>query len=546
MTSVPALPALLHPGRAATRLRRCGWRWYANPLPAAGVLIERETPDGEPAILLLRRAVEPGAGDWDLPAGYLDPGESMEEAALREARRGGRAGGGAGRSWWASTPAGRRTRSRRSTARVQRDPEQPVTLDAGVERLRLGDPVRTAGWLPRMAFASMRDSGRGLGREGRTGDPARVADPRLRNRAVRAAPVGPFGPPERARRAAVHSIPIPRRRRDMADAHVKVAVTGAAGQIGYALLFRIASGQMFGPRTTVDLQLLELPAALSALDGVAMELDDCAFPLLRRVVRTANADEAFAGANWALLVGAVPRKQGMERKDLLTINGGIFTDQGRAIAANAADDVRVLVVGNPCNTNCLIAVGQRAGHPARPLVRDDHARREPRPQPAGPARPASRSTRCANLAIWGNHSVDPVPRLLPRHHRRPPGDRGDRGRGVAAGRVHLPPSSSAARRSSRRVASRARPAPRTRWSTRCATSPSRPAANFSAAIRSPGDETAYGVPKGIVFGYPLRATAPGRVEIVQGVEHGAWAQSRIDATLAELVEEHDAVKDLIP
>ena len=141
----------------------------------------------------------------------------------------------------------------------------------------------------------------------------------------------------------------------MPDSHVKVAVTGAAGQIGYALLFRIASGQMFGPRTTVDLHLLELEAALPALEGVAMELEDCAFPLLRKMVRTSNADEAFAGVNWALLVGAVPRKAGMERKDLLTINGGIFSAQGRALARNAASDVRTLVVGNPCNTNCLIA-----------------------------------------------------------------------------------------------------------------------------------------------------------------------------------------------
>src|SRR4029078_2819167 len=141
----------------------------------------------------------------------------------------------------------------------------------------------------------------------------------------------------------------------MPDSHVRVAVTGAADQIGYALLFRIASGQMFGPDSEVDRQLLELEAALPALEGVTMELEDCAFPLLNRVVRTSDANEAFAGVNWALLVGAVPRKAGMERKDLLTVNGGIFTGQGRAIGANAARDVRVLVVGNPCNTNCLIA-----------------------------------------------------------------------------------------------------------------------------------------------------------------------------------------------
>ncbi len=140
----------------------------------------------------------------------------------------------------------------------------------------------------------------------------------------------------------------------MPDSPVRVAVTGAAGQIGYALLFRIASGQIFGPDTEVRLQLLELPAALASLEGVRMELDDCAFPLLESVVCTSDTDEAFDGANWALLVGAVPRREGMERKDLLSINGGIFTGQGEAIARNAADDCRVLVVGNPCNTNALI------------------------------------------------------------------------------------------------------------------------------------------------------------------------------------------------
>src|SRR5207253_936341 len=137
---------------------------------------------------------------------------------------------------------------------------------------------------------------------------------------------------------------------------IKVAITGAAGQIGYALLFRIASGQMFGPETLVDLNLLELPATLGSLRGVAMELEDCAFPLLRNVVCTPDVNEAMKGVNWAVLVGAVPRKEGMERSDLLKINGGIFTAQGRAINDNAAEDFRVFVVGNPCNTNCLIAM----------------------------------------------------------------------------------------------------------------------------------------------------------------------------------------------
>src|SRR5678816_131921 len=142
----------------------------------------------------------------------------------------------------------------------------------------------------------------------------------------------------------------------MSTSPVRVAVTGAAGQIGYSLVFRIASGALLGPQQPVILHLIEIEPALTALGGVVMELDDCAFPLLKGVVATANLDEGFRGVNWALLVGSVPRKQGMERKDLLGINGKIFVGQGQAIEKNAASDVRVFVVGNPCNTNCLIAM----------------------------------------------------------------------------------------------------------------------------------------------------------------------------------------------
>src|SRR6187455_2920153 len=144
---------------------------------------------------------------------------------------------------------------------------------------------------------------------------------------------------------------------------LRIAVTGAAGQIGYSLLFRIASGAMFGPNQPVILHLIEIEPALPALGGVVMELQDCAFPLLKGIVPTASLDEGFAGVNWALLVGSVPRKAGMERKDLLGINGKIFIGQGRAIERNAASDVRVLVVGNPCNTNCLIGMNNAPGVP---------------------------------------------------------------------------------------------------------------------------------------------------------------------------------------
>src|SRR5580698_7257711 len=189
---------------------------------------------------------------------------------------------------------------------------------------------------------------------------------------------------------------------------IRVAVTGAAGQIGYSLLFRIASGAMFGPDQPVILHLIEIEPALPALGGVVMELDDCAFPLLKGVVPTSSLEEGFKGVNWALLVGAVPRKQGMERKDLLGINGKIFTGQGNAIAKNAASDVRVLVVGNPCNTNALIAANNAPGVPkerffAMTMLDENRAKSQL-------AKKASADiTAVTNLAIWGNHSATMYP-----------------------------------------------------------------------------------------------------------------------------------------
>src|SRR6516162_4654509 len=189
---------------------------------------------------------------------------------------------------------------------------------------------------------------------------------------------------------------------------VKIAVTGAAGQIGYSLLFRIASGSMLGPDQPIELSLIEIPPVLPALEGVVMELDDCAFPLLTRIVATANLDEGFRGVNWALLVGSVPRKQGMERKDLLGINGKIFTGQGQAIAKNAASDVRVLVVGNPCNTNCLIAMNNAKDVPSDrwfAMTRLDENRAKAQlAQKAG-----VEITRVTNVTIWGNHSSTQYP-----------------------------------------------------------------------------------------------------------------------------------------
>src|SRR3954466_7856332 len=189
---------------------------------------------------------------------------------------------------------------------------------------------------------------------------------------------------------------------------IRVAVTGAAGQIGYSLLFRIASGSMFGPEQPVILHLIEIEPALKALNGVVMELEDCSFPLLKGVVPTANLDEGFRGVNWALLVGSVPRKQGMERKDLLGINGKIFIGQGQAIQKNAASDVRILVIGNPCNTNCLIAMNNAPSLPKdrwHAMTRLDENRAKAQlAQKAGVD-----VTQVTNMTIWGNHSATQHP-----------------------------------------------------------------------------------------------------------------------------------------
>src|SRR5438132_3888014 len=194
----------------------------------------------------------------------------------------------------------------------------------------------------------------------------------------------------------------------MSTIPIRVAVTGAAGQIGYSLLFRIASGAMFGPNQPVILHLLEIEPALPALNGVVMELDDCAFPLLKGIVPTANLDEGVRGANWALLVGSVPRKQGMERKDLLGINGRIFIGQGQAIQKNAASDVRVLVVGNPCNTNCLTAMNNAPYVPRdRWHVMTSLDENRAKSQLAHKA--DVDVTAVSNVAVWGSHSSTRFP-----------------------------------------------------------------------------------------------------------------------------------------
>ena len=329
----------------------------------------------------------------------------------------------------------------------------------------------------------------------------------------------------------------------MPESPVRIAVTGAAGQIGYALLFRLASGQALGPDVRIRLQLLELPAAMSALEGVRMELDDCAFPLLDDVVITSDTDEAFDGASWALLVGAVPRKEGMERKDLLGINGGIFTGQGTSIAMNAADDARVLVVGNPCNTNALIGATAAARHGmpkdrwfAMTMLDENRARSQLARKTRHPV------SEVRDLAIWGNHSSTQFPDAW--HATiggRPAPEVVDDDTWLEGNFITSVQQRGAAIIKARGQSSAASAANAVIDTVRRIAQPS--GEQFSAAIPAPADGS-YGVPEGLVFGYPLRASAAG-VEIVQGIEHGAFARARIETTTAELLEERAAVEELL-
>ncbi len=327
----------------------------------------------------------------------------------------------------------------------------------------------------------------------------------------------------------------------MADA-IRVAVTGAAGQVAYSMLGRLASGEVFGPTTKVILQLLEIPQALQALEGVAMELEDCSFPTLKEVIVTDDANRAFAGCNWALLVGAFPRKQGMERKDLLGINGKIFVGQGKAIAANAAKDVRVLVVGNPCNTNCLVAYNNGRDIPAErwtAMTRLDHNRA--RSALAKKAAVANEAVTC--VTIWGNHSNTQYPDFTNAKINGRPAtevitDRNwletvfvpqcqNRGAAVIKARG-LSSAMSAANGALDHVKSLLQATPADDW--------------VSMATVSKG---AYGVPAGLVFGYPCRTDGKGNYTVVEGVKLDAFGQQKFQATLKELEEEKDAVKDLL-
>ena len=326
-------------------------------------------------------------------------------------------------------------------------------------------------------------------------------------------------------------------------APITISITGAAGQIGYALLFRIASGFVFGPDQPVNLRLIEIEPGLPALQGVMMELDDCAFPLLNEVVGTADLDEGFKDANWCLLVGSVPRKAGMERGDLLGINGKIFTGQGQAIARNAAKDVRVLVVGNPCNTNALIAMNNATGIPKERFFAmtrlDENRAKSQLAQKAG-----VHQSLVTNLCIWGNHSATQYPDFTnAKIDARPVTEvitdidwlKGEfittvQQRGAAIIKARGASSAaSAANAAMDTVKSLITPTPAGDW--------------HSVAVCSDGS---YGIEKGIMASMPIRTLANGEWEVVQGVPVDAFSQGKIDLTINELKEEREAVKNLLP
>jgi malate dehydrogenase len=322
---------------------------------------------------------------------------------------------------------------------------------------------------------------------------------------------------------------------------IQVAVTGAAGHIGYALLFRIASGQMFGSDQPLKLHLVEIPAVLRALEGAVMELNDCAFPLLESVIPTADLDEGFRDVNWALLVGSIPRKAGMERKELLGVNGKIFVGQGQAIQKNAASDVRVLVVGNPCNTNCLIAMNNAKEIPRDrwfAMTRLDEHRA--RAQLAHKARVSIRSV--TNMTIWGNHSSTQYPDFYNARIDGSPANEviGDekwlkeefiktvqqRGAAVIKARG-LSSAGSAAHAIVDTVRSLITDTPGDNW--------------HSVAVCSDGS---YDVEKGLISSFPVRVRA-GKWEIVQDLPINDFSRSKIDASVAELTAEKSLVSDLI-
>ena len=328
----------------------------------------------------------------------------------------------------------------------------------------------------------------------------------------------------------------------MSKEPIRVAVTGAAGQIGYALLFRIASGQMFGPDQPVALNLIEIEPGMTALEGVCMELDDCAFPLLTDVVATSDLNTGFNGANWSLLVGSIPRKDGMERGDLLGINGKIFTGQGQAINNHAASDARVLVVGNPCNTNCLIAMNNAPDVPNDRFFAmtrlDENRAKTQLAQKAGVA-----VSSVSNLCIWGNHSATQYPDFTNAQINGAPATDAISDREWLEGEfISTVQKRGAAIIKARGLSSAASAANAIVDSVRSVTEPTAEGDWHSLCICSDGS---YGVEEGLISSLPMRNTG-GELAIVQDVPINEFSRAKIDATVNELKEEKTLVADLLP
>lgn len=325
----------------------------------------------------------------------------------------------------------------------------------------------------------------------------------------------------------------------MTNKRVRVAVTGAAGQIGYALLFRIASGQMFGANTDIELNLLELEPALPSLEGVAMELDDCAFPLLKRVVCTADLNQAMDGVNWALLVGSVPRKQGMERSDLLKINGGIFTKQGQAINDYASDDVRIFVVGNPCNTNCLIAM-----HHAKDIPNDRFFAMTTLDELRSRTQLAKKAgvdiTAVSQMTIWGNHSATQYPDFY-----------NAKINGVSAAKVI--DESWLKETFVSTVQQRGAAVIKARGSSSAASAANAIVTGVNHLVNdTPADESfsmcrhsngEYGVDEGLIFSFPCRRER-GELKVIENLTLNEYGQEKFNITLNELRQERDTVREL--
>ncbi|HVF71422.1 MAG TPA: malate dehydrogenase [Chthoniobacterales bacterium] len=322
---------------------------------------------------------------------------------------------------------------------------------------------------------------------------------------------------------------------------IRVAITGAAGQIGYALVFRVASGAMFGPDQPVALHLIEIPPAIDALKGVVMELDDCAFPLVKDIVATTDLNEGFRDVNWALLVGSVPRKAGMERKDLLGINGKIFTGQGQAIEKNAAKDVRILVIGNPCNTNCLIAMNN-----AKSIPRDRWFAMTRLDENRAKAQLAEKAgvdiTEVSNVTIWGNHSATQYPdfynaKIKGESAAKVIGDESwlketfipavqQRGAAIIKAR-----GSSSAGSAANAIVD----------TVRSLTTDTASGDWHSVAVCS---DASYGVEEGLICSFPVR-TNGGNWEIVKDVPLNEFSKTKFDASVTELKEEKSMVSELI-